>query len=155
MRLSLVARLAFAAATLAPSAFATDHYPRTISDHLGLSYTPACALCHLGGKSGAGTVVTPFGRAVRNRGLPEEDPKVLIAVIERMRGEQVDSDVDGVPDVDELVAGTDPNLPPNDSIGLERYGCVGKISPGRGVDGLGAFAAAALAIVLVRRRRGW
>ena len=143
---------ALALSLLASSALATEKYPPTIESHLALSYRPACALCHLGGKTGGGTVITPFGRAVRARGLPEEDPAVLVAVLERMRGERLDSDADGVPDLDELVAGTNPNLPPDDKIGLESYGCVGRIAGGRDTDGSAFAFVFAFAVLWMRLR---
>jgi hypothetical protein len=133
------------------AASATPQFPDAIRTHLGLSYAPECALCHAGGIIGSGTVTTPFGQSARSRNLVANDTGGLVSVLERMRGEKVDSDQDGVPDIDELIAGTDPNSAPGDDIGPEKYGCVARVAGGRGERGAALLSAAALAAALGRR----
>lgn len=157
MRPSLLcAATAICALLWSGAAAATENLPPAIARHLALSYEPSCSVCHLGGKTGAGTVTTPFGRSARDRGLVEEDVAILNSVLDRMQGERVDSDADGVPDVDELLAGTDVNLPADGSVGLQTYGCVGRVAAGHDAEPLGAALVAGLALVLsLRRARAW
>jgi MYXO-CTERM domain-containing protein len=79
------------------------------------NYLP-CSVCHEHGNTGIGSVRTPFGRAVRARGLDlaaAEDEAArsenVFDVIHKMDLEKVDSDGDGVTDMNELRAKTDPN----------------------------------------------
>ncbi len=62
--------LSIAAAILvcAPSAFASPAYPAVFQDELKLTEAPLCTICHQGA-TGAGTVTTDLGRALRSRGL--------------------------------------------------------------------------------------
>lgn len=96
----------------AAPAWATDTYPATIQNKYSLADLPPelCALCHTNGITGAGTVNTPFGRALRMRGLVANDTASVNAALDALATENVDSDGDGVTDVAELMAGTSPNV---------------------------------------------
>jgi hypothetical protein len=93
-------------------AFASPVYPITIQTQLGLAKAPDCTLCHHDDNGGAGTVVRPFGRTMTGRfGLVGgSNIAALKSALEGDDAEHVDSDGDGVPDIDELRAGTDPNV---------------------------------------------
>lgn len=158
MRKHLLSLLFLSALQLvSANASATPNFPPAIQSDLGLSYNPECALCHLGGKTGGGTVTTPFGRSARARGMVAEDAAVLNAVLQQMKGERVDSDADGIPDIQELIEGTDPNAPANDTIGPQGFGCVGRVAPGRDLPGalplLGLVFPALVLLARSRRRR--
>jgi hypothetical protein len=135
-------------------AAATPEFPNTVQNELGLSYQPACALCHQDGRTGGGSVTTPFGRSAKARGIVADNDPILRAVLQQMKTEGVDSDADGVSDIDELVAGTDPNTPPNDTIGEQAYGCIGRVAPGNELPSpFALLALAAPALVFVSRIR--
>jgi hypothetical protein len=105
----LVVSTTLAFALVAPSAFATPNFPSAIAQHLGLRQAPDCSLCHDGTPS-SGTATTPFALSMRQRGLVANDVGSLTNALEALRGEQTDSDCDGVPDIDELLRGSDPNV---------------------------------------------
>jgi hypothetical protein len=148
---------------LAPvsSARATRGLPGQIRSSLALGYMPQCSLCHEAGKTGNGTVFTPFALSARARGLTasggggssgSHTSPVSIALTQ-MATDQVDSDGDGVTDVEELKAGTDPNVPGAVPMALAdpTYGC----STAGGValwPGLLALGAGALRTRRFRRR---
>lgn len=148
--------LAAALLLAAGPASATKEFPRVVATHLALASSPPCSLCHVDGNTGGGTVTTPFGRSARDRGIVADNSAILTAVLDQMKSEGVDSDADGVPDIAELVAGTDPNSPPDDTIGPQTYGCA---VPSAGQQGAPAsLGAAAVAVALLwasrRRRQG-
>lgn len=97
---------------VAREASASPTYPPTIEAELMLERAPDCTLCHRDDNGGIGTVVRPFGRTMlghfqltggNNTGL-------LKAALAGDDAEHLDSDGDGVPDIDELRMGTDPNV---------------------------------------------
>lgn len=98
---------------VAAPAWATDTFPATIQNKYSLPALPGelCSLCHTNGITGAGTVNTPFGRALRMRGLLPNDTASLNAALDALATEAVDSDGDGITDVAELMADTSPNVP--------------------------------------------
>jgi hypothetical protein len=102
-------------------ALATPSFPGAIQRVLGASQAPACAVCHAGGQTGVGTVTTPFGQAMRARGLMPGDESSLQTALTRMEADKVDSNGNGVTDVDELRAGSDPNA--DASHPQVTYGC--------------------------------
>ena len=96
-------------ALVAPTAArATPNFPAAIAQDLGAPQPP-CSICHAGGMTGYGTVTTPFGQAMKARGLVAGDQTSLKTALDRMRTDKVDSNGNGILDVDELIAGNDPN----------------------------------------------
>ena len=134
---------------LAAPGWASSTFPGDIQSKYSLAGPPptSCALCHTNGITGLGTVNTPFGKAVRMRGAVQTDATKLAAALDAMAAEGVDSDGDGVTDVAELMAGTDPNVPPGGTgggsgggggtvVGPLRFGCGASIVPELMVLGL-------------------
>ena len=126
--------------TVSP-AKASPQYPIELRTALDLNSTPSCTLCHSSASaSSVGPVNTPFGKSMVARGLrgasaaydggTETDAGTLdpslVAALEAMRKDQVDSDGDGPEDLDELSWHGDPNtydgLRPN-SAPQVHYGC--------------------------------
>jgi hypothetical protein len=146
---SLCAAAAFVA--WAHAAQAREQFPGVIAAELNAPQAPPCSVCHLGGKTSGATVFTPFAWTMRAHGLSSSISSVQSA-IEGVKADNVDSDGDGVPDWQEIVAGTDPNAPGTaKDIQDPQLGCrVGGASSGRA----GAWAASAILLVsLIRRRR--
>jgi hypothetical protein len=137
---------------LAP-AHATPEFPGTIADTLAMPCTPACTLCHETNAGGAGTVTQPFGEAMVARGLIPSDDASLADALAAMEADAVDSDGDGVTDVDALRDGANPNPGGADfcSVPPPQYGCVATLQAGDGRAGW--MAPAVGAIVLASRRR--
>lgn len=98
-------------------------YPPEVRAHLSLSYTPACTLCHETPSGGFGTVTTPFGKSMMARGLEAQNLSSLDTALDALAAEHTDSDHDGVGDIDELKAGSDPNVGGGGSVTPPSYGC--------------------------------
>jgi hypothetical protein len=141
-------------AWFASAAFALPSYPGIVRDDVGMDCTPPCVLCHDSPMGGIGTVNSPFGAAMRDRGLTFEDPATVTAALDAMAADAVDSDDDGVPDVDELAEGGDPN-------GGEAfcaspgpyYGCLSHAPFPAGVFALGLAVGAQVGRARIGRRR--
>jgi len=107
----LIAIAFIAAASSGRPVRAQDEFPGRIAADLGLADpardAPPCSLCHLDGKTGGDTLVTPFALAMRARGLTGGGS--LDQALARVGADRVDSDGDGAIDVDEIAAGSDPN----------------------------------------------
>ncbi len=121
-----------------PSA-ASPTYPAEIQTQLSLSYTPQCAICHANGVTGYGTVTTPFGLAMRARGLGCCSIPSLDTALAALEGE-------GSPYIGYLKEGLDPNDPGAGSVPPPAYGCFNVT--GQGPTG-GAGAAVLLALGLL------
>jgi MYXO-CTERM domain-containing protein len=106
---------------------------------LSLSYVPACSLCHSAGDP-AGPVNTPFGTAMRVRGLSASADSVAPA-LEALARDHADSDGDGVGDVEELRAATNPNP--------DAQGCDCSATRASGAAPIGLF----LSLLVARGRR--
>jgi hypothetical protein len=155
----LMCAAALGGAAWSRPAAASPTYPNLVQQHLSLGYAPPCSVCHQNGVTGYGTVTTPFGKSMRDAGLQAEDPAALNAALDQLAANGTDSDGDGVPDIQELVAGSDPNGP--GSLSASRvpnpaYGCGATMAPTRPSRGAGvAFSGlllAVLAAVPLRRR---
>lgn len=135
----------------AGAARATEEYPRVIEREVGTAGPPPCSVCHTGDVRGRYTVHTPFGMSLRARGLVASDEGSLRNALQALRLDAADSDGDDRTDIDELVDGTDPNVPEGDAPFPEvQYGChVG----GAGGGATWAGLAAALGLVWQARRR--
>jgi hypothetical protein len=131
-----------------------DYFKNVHSPPKDLKYTPPCSVCHIGGTTGSGSVQTPFGISMLAHGLTGDRNSITPALV-ALDADAVDSDGDGVSDIDELIADTDPNAAANVSLSSSNpsYGC--SVAPGRGgqipCSALGAAILAAL--VFLRRPR--
>jgi hypothetical protein len=154
--LSLFASFAGASALVLSSgdALASPIFPDAIAETVGAgSNVPVCTICHASLSGGIGTVVKPFGQYMQSRGLTFGNTDSLKAALQAMIGEKHDTDGDGIPDVDELKAGTDPNGASNSDVEPIAYGC-GRVAPRPPLDGAAFFAALVVMVALVRRPRG-
>jgi len=145
--------LALAALLLgvAAPAGATSTFPARIVAELDLRAEPACSLCHEGATA-RGTVTTPFGTSLRERGLLAYDEQSLVNALMALEGEGTDSDGDGVGDIEELRQGADPNLVEGgEALIVPEYGCSAGPRGGRG-PGAGSSAGAVLALAALARR---
>ena len=149
--IGLIAGPFVAAALFASATSATPNFPGALESDLTLSYTPDCTLCHAGGMTQAGTVTLPFGVALRARGLVAYDESSLARALDQLAKDKVDSDGDGVTDLDALKAGKDPNGALGSSATPVQYGCA--LSGARGSDAPTATRLLLAALVLVRRTR--
>lgn len=103
--------LSLACALIGTSALASPVYPGTVQNHLNLTQSPQCTLCHATNAGGAGTVAKPFGQALQALGLSGgSDVMKLQETLDTLATNGTDSDGDGVGDIDELKAGKNPNV---------------------------------------------
>ncbi len=162
--LVLVVALGCLSLTLAHPAMATSRFPSTIYYHLYSSYTvkpyqPPCSLCHLRGSTGPGTAETPFALSMKARGLVPQDNTALINALDAMSRDQVDSDGDGIPDIQEIEEDTDPNTPADVSLTGQpgpNAGCGGgqkENSSGRAPPASSALGVLGTLLIAVLRRR--
>lgn len=137
-------------------------YPDLIKQQLGLTYSPACTLCHNTLNGGFGTVTTPFGRTMTGLGLTAVSPTSLQRALDQAKAQRVDSDNDGDADIDEIIAGRDPNdrgsaqrdaggsvTNPTSADPIPEYGC----TMSRVADGPGELTVVAGCLVALLRRR--
>jgi hypothetical protein len=106
---------------------ATPDFPLILRSRFNIATDPAlmCTLCHRSAIGGAGMVTKPFGITLMKHGLMAFDSAGFSRILTEMETNGDDSDGDGVGDIAELKAGTDPNV--NDVTGeageQPRYGC--------------------------------
>jgi hypothetical protein len=103
----------FVEAFACPAA-ATPTFPDAIRKDLSLSYdlgVTHCIICHQTNGGGIGTVVHPFGIAMKAAGLHDGDTMSLQNALNALEASKTDSDCDGTPDIEQLKMGRDPNPP--------------------------------------------
>jgi len=155
--------------TAAPAvAAASPIFPDAIKADLSLTYdlgTTHCIICHANNNGGMGTVVQPFGLNMKGANLAEENTDSLKKALDALEAAHTDSDCNGVPDIEQLKGGQDPNtgeyidgsgktaMPSPGCGGTVAFGCGAQLSRVAG-SWQGALAlAAVLGAALARRRR--
>jgi hypothetical protein len=138
------------ALTAAPAA-ASPTFPAEIASHLGAP-TPPCTICHQG-TPGLGTATTAFATAMKARGLVPQNLASLDTALDALAAENHDSNGNGVPDVQELKDGADPNATGGGGSSVTpTYGCVGSVAPARPGPGVAAIVTALLLALVALRR---
>jgi hypothetical protein len=115
---------------------ASTVYPVEVRETLMLSEPPPCTLCHRSDVGGDGTVVTPFGRSMLELGATGDSNRATLReALLQSDSEGVDSDFDGVTDLDELRSGDDPNDNPDpgafEDLPLPEHGCAVSVTSSR------------------------
>ena len=144
--------------TVALPASAEEEFPAAIQMAGNMPCGPSCLLCHTAIPGSIQNLKQPFGLAVLRSGVIPRNPGSFVSVIANLRASKSDVDNDGALDVDELVAGTNPNDPAADAdLCGPTYGCGAHIvqaPPPTGVGVLWCIASGVgLAVVISARRR--
>ena len=131
---------------------ASENYPEVMRATVPTNQALPCTLCHAIADGGDGAVTTAFGRHMLEFGMTGSDPTSLQRALRRNAARGWDSDGDGVPDIEELVYGTDPSSPALSSGPPLMHGC----SVGRGAPGwhLACALFAWISWILWKRRCG-
>ncbi len=109
-------RRSFFAATLLASAWflastrahATAEYPSVIVSHLAITCTdggtatPDCVICHQNDNGGLGTATRPLGAWMKANGLGAFQDSKLNTLLDQAKADNLDSNCDGVPDIQQL-----------------------------------------------------
>jgi hypothetical protein len=167
----------FAALLVTGPAEANPGFPNEIETYLKLTCaTPDCTLCHSGELGGCGTVIHPFGEWLMSQGLTCANPinaesAYTVAAIDplltKAQTTQVDSNCDGIPDIDQITmcdwqaleqnecgadgGPTGPGAPPTIPVENVIYGC--STSPAPVWPGIAGFGVAGALMTRVSRRR--
>jgi hypothetical protein len=120
----------------APPVAASVAFPEAMRQELELDAVappaPGCRVCHKDDVGGLKTVTTPFGRSMLAAGTTAVNVSTVVASLRALEADGTDSDGDGVGDIEELRAGTDPNAgqapdgsptAPVDQVPLPETGC--------------------------------
>ena len=142
---------------VASSARAEPTFPAAIQTAADIPCEPPCTLCHTTSPGTAQTATKAFAFTLLSYQLMPGHPESMAAAIAMLSADQHDTDGDGVSDVKELAAGTDPSNPrPGSELCGPLYGCAGghiaKVPP-RHTDRAPWLFASALALLLLSRIR--
>ncbi|MEZ4227435.1 MAG: hypothetical protein R3B13_41235 [Polyangiaceae bacterium] len=151
---SIAATLVFTLSLLtAGSAQARPEFPQAVQDAADAPCLPQCSLCHRD-TSGGGVADQPFAQSLLSQGDGNGE-EGIVAAMDRMRQQNMDSDGDGTSDIDELSQGKDPNYAGDALVCLPDVGCGARVARAPAEQGMGAVltALAALALAHLRRRR--
>lgn len=126
---------------------ATPTYPGVTRDQLTLPRSPSCSLCHRGTPA-LGNATRPVAGSLIDFGLVPYNETTLRTAWDQLELASVDSDGDSIPDVEELLTGSDPNRDPSapPEPPEPAYGCQSTGSPPL------LIAAGWLVLTLGRRR---
>jgi hypothetical protein len=102
---------------------ASESYPDVIRATVPTRQALPCTLCHALADGGDGAVATEFARHMLEVGMKGADPASLQRALRRNAARGWDSDGDGVPDIEELLYGTDPSSPALSSGPALMHGC--------------------------------
>lgn len=122
-RLTLAALGLLVTLATTKSAWAIEDYPEAVQQALDMPCVPQCTLCHRDNTGGRGTIVKPFGGAMVANGLTDEGTQLISPALRAMQQQRLDSDGDGVGNIQELREGRDPNTPGDYSVCGPEYGC--------------------------------
>jgi len=151
----------------APHATASTTFPEAVRKQLGLQQIAdpplGCQLCHQDDNGGYATATKPFGRSLLKAGAAGGSVPSLLTALKALEANGTDSDHDGVGDIDELKAGTDPDVaatidgspaPTFEEVPLPQTGCSLSGATLGGTTTLsGSWAALLVAASLLLRRR--
>lgn len=136
------------AALIALPAAASATFPPELKSKLNLAVIPDCTICHTSLIGGLGTVTNPFGQAMMAAGLGAANTAAIKPAADKLVADKTDSDGDGVGDIDELKAGTDPNVGgTKPGTTGPTFGCGGTAAP------FGVFPLAFVALLGLGRTR--
>lgn len=140
-------------------ALASVSFPPVIQSELSLARAPECTLCHRTEVGGFGTVTRPFGRTMMTQfGLMGANVAALRSALSGSEAAKLDSDGDGAADIDELRAGTDPNVgvsgvETGPDVPLPQTGCAMTACPPSSPWSVGAALAVVVVGLSLQRRR--
>lgn len=149
-------------ASFAAEIQASTTFPEALRKQLELAEiagpAPGCRLCHQTDAGGLKTATKPLSRSLQAVGVSGANVPSLLAGLEALEADRTDSDHDGVSDIDELKAGTDPNValsddgaPVAEDIPLPETGCA--LAGTRSASGAWTALVAALWLLARRSRR--
>jgi hypothetical protein len=166
-RAAWLAGLGLASLCTARSAHASITYPPALAEAIAAQYptakvkcVPQCTACHLTTAGGPGSM-NKFGLTLEKYGLLSANHDLVAPALMALGAVMppVDTDGDGVSDIDEIIAGDSPSLAAPDGVGQFcpdiKYGCGAHIAAAPPVDRLGLFSAGlvVLSFAVVRRQR--
>ena len=156
-RFALAGFCAVAALVAVPRlASASADYPEIIKEDWQLPGNPPdCIVCHQTDLGGDGTSTKPFSRSLQRDGLVHLDDGSLHRALATDKMDNTDSDGDGIPDIDELQMGLDPNDGPGvQDFPIPQTGCAFRSAIGDSGGELATWLLSlGVAALVVRKRR--